>query len=186
MDDLEARLMRIVLATPWLMRALTIVRDVGIPDGYIAAGAIRDTVWDAVVEHREDGRSSDVDVIYFDAFDAGRDWPQVLAHQAPGIRWEVTNQATVHCWQSRVLGRPVRAYPSVAAAVRVWPETATAVAVRLLCDEQVEIVAPCGLVDLFKGIIRRNPATPDTTAFARRIEQKQWQRRWPGLRILEV
>jgi uncharacterized protein len=188
MDDLEARLARIVRATPWLMQALAIVRGVAIPDGYIAAGAIRDTVWDAVVEHREEKRSSDVDVVYFDAFDAfdaERNWCRVLAREVPSIRWEVTNQAMVHRWQSQVLGRQVLAYPSVSAAIRVWPETATAVAVRILWDEQLEIVAPCGLADLFNGIVRRNPATPDVKAFARRVEQKQWQRRWPGLRILE-
>jgi uncharacterized protein len=185
MDELESRLAGIVRATPWLMHALAIVREVGIPDGFIAAGAIRDTVWDAVVEHRMEECSSDVDVIYFDAVDTERDWCQVFLRKVPSVRWEVTNQALVHKWQSRVLGRQVPPYSCVSAAVRVWPETATAVAVRLLWNEQVEIVAPCGLTDLFNGIIRRNPATPDANAFARRIEQKQWQRRWPGLRIVE-
>jgi hypothetical protein len=167
------------------MDGLAAVRDLGIPNGYIAAGAIRDAVWDAVMGHRQEERSSDVDVVYFDAFEAERDWSQLLARELPNVRWEVTNQATIHRWQSQVLGRPVQAYLCVSAAVRVWPETATAVAIRLTEGEQFEIVAPCGLTDLFDGIVRRNPETPDAEAFARRIKQKQWQRRWPSLRVLE-
>ncbi len=171
------------------MRALIAVRKVGIPDGCIGAGSVRDTVWDEVFGYRRVEGFSDVDVVYFDtrgdALGAAPDWLRVLREQARDIRWEVTNQATVHLWQTQCLGWPVRAYPSVAAAIAAWPETATAVAIRLSRDEQLEIVAPHGLEDLFNGLVRRNPTTPDTRAFAHRVAQKQWQRRWPGLRIIE-
>jgi hypothetical protein len=41
--------------------------------------------------------------------------------------------------------------------VATWPETATAVAVRLCVDDSLEVLAPCGVADLLGGVCRRNP-----------------------------
>src|SRR4051812_50111942 len=109
--------MRIVEATPWLLCALATVRDAKIPEAYVAAGAIRDTVWDAVLGRSALQRTADVDVIYFDASTDERDWCRALQGRMPEVEWEVTNQATVHRWQSQVVGRSVPAYSSVFAAL---------------------------------------------------------------------
>ncbi|HMI86308.1 MAG TPA: hypothetical protein VK550_19575 [Polyangiaceae bacterium] len=39
------QLTEMVRSTPWLLETIQIVRDVGPPGGYVAAGAVRDTVW---------------------------------------------------------------------------------------------------------------------------------------------
>jgi uncharacterized protein len=183
---LERQLTRLVQCTPWLMDALKAVRNVGVPQGHIGAGAIRDTVWDALFGQQGVARSSDVDVVYFDARTEEKDWAEALTRELPGIGWEATNQATVHLWQSEALGLSVEPYSSVESALACWPETATAIALRLLEDGQLEVLAPCGLADLFDGIVRRNRGTPDTRAFAERVRTKQWRLRWPALRILET
>jgi hypothetical protein len=43
--------------------------------------------------------------------------------------------------------------------VSTWPETATSIAVRLLANDELHVVAPCGLADLFGMVLRRNPRT---------------------------
>jgi hypothetical protein len=40
---------------------------------------------------------------------------------------------------------------SVADAVATWPETATAVAVRLQADDTIDVCATCGMTDLLDG-----------------------------------
>jgi hypothetical protein len=58
---------------------------------------------------------------------------------------------------------------SSADGVATWPETATAVAVRLLEDDTIRVVAPCGLEDLFAVICRRNPRRATTEQYHQRI-----------------
>jgi hypothetical protein len=66
-----------------------------------------------------------------------------------------------------------------------WPETATAVAIRLH-DGALEIAAPFGLDDLFGLILRPTPAFRNDRlpAFHDRIATKRWLERWPKLSLV--
>jgi uncharacterized protein len=112
----------------------------------------------------------DVDLAFFDPdrLDPGRDAEVELALAArlPGIRWDARNQA--------------------ADGVATWPETATAVAVRLLGDDRLQVVAPCGLDDLFGLICRRNPRRVTVDHYRRRLPDKRVAERWPRVEIVDV
>ncbi len=71
-------------------------------------------------------------------------------------------------------------------ALRYWPETATAVAVRLDAGDRIEILAPLGLDDLFAGIVRPTPRFQGAkhALFQARLHEKQWLAQWPFLRLL--
>ncbi len=103
----------------------------------------------------------------------------------PDVPWEATNQAAVHLWYPAYFGRTVPPLESSAAAVATWPETATSVAVRLLPDNSLQVVAPCGLSDLLTMVLRRNPARVDAAQFQARLESKQILRKWPRVRVVE-
>ena len=81
-------------------------------------------------------------------------------------------------------GRDIPAYTSIAASMASWPETATAVGVRLTDRGAMEFVAPYGLVDLFALTVRPSPAASDPRAYTSRLRQKAWLVRWPRLRIV--
>lgn len=68
----------------------------------------------------------------------------------------------------------------------MWPETATAVAVRLRHDDSLHVVAPYGLDDLFNLVCRRNPAIVTREQFQRRVQNKQIAKRWPRVRVLDA
>lgn len=87
-------------------------------------------------------------------------------------------------WVARRTGRPGAAFASTAEGLASWPETATAVGVRLAPDDRVLVVAPLGLADLFAGVLRPNPRCPDPEAFARRVATRDWRVRWPALRVV--
>jgi hypothetical protein len=61
----------------------------------------------------------------------------------------------VHTWYERRFGFPVPPVSSAAEGVATWPETATAVAVHLYPDDELEVTAPWGLRDLLTGVCRR-------------------------------
>ena len=182
--ELQQRLERIIRGTPWLLEVLETVRSLGLPDWYLAAGAIRNTVWDALHGRPSLEPQSDLDVIYFDPVNPGNNAEDTLRAAAPRYAWEVTNQASIHHWQSTATGRAIAAYDSIATAMASWPETATAVGARLSDHGAMEFVAPYGLVDLFALTLRPSPAASDPSAFASRLRQKAWHLRWPRLRIL--
>lgn len=71
-------------------------------------------------------------------------------------------------------------------ALQYWPETATAIAVRLGEKDKVEIIAPYGLSDLFELRLRPPPPFEDEklTIFRQRVREKRWLARYPGLQLI--
>jgi hypothetical protein len=188
-DELELRLIKLVRSSLVLMRALRAARVVDLPDWLIGAGVIRDRVWDHLHGFARPAPSKDIDLVFHDpsclASDRERRAQSALTAQAPDIRWDVTNQAAVHLWYPEVFGFEVEPLTSSADAVATWPETATAIGVRLLADDSLRVVAPCGLDDLFGLICRRNPRRASVAHYRRRVENKRIPKRWPRVRILD-
>jgi uncharacterized protein len=162
---------------------LDIVRSLDLPDCWIAAGFIRNMVWDRLHQRSVSPIAGDVDVIWYDRSrpdaDTDRDIETALRDIEPSITWSVKNQARMH---RRNGDAP---YSSATDAMRHWPETATAVAARRSGPSGCDVVAPFGFHDLFHLTLR--PA-PDFTADKRsiyeaRIRDKGWTARWPDLLI---
>lgn len=180
-------LVRIVRGTPWLCEALRVVREAGPAGAYVAAGAVRDTVWNFLTGRSPSGPQGDVDVVYWadsESADQCSRHQERLLEIEPRLDWEVTNQATVHLWHWRTQGDRIAPHKTVADGVASWPETATAVGVRLSAEDAIEVLAPFGLDDLFEMRLRYNPAQARPDVFWKRIEAKRWTQRWPELRII--
>lgn len=181
------QVMAAVNATPWLRCALEAVRDVGPPRAWVGAGAVRDAVWDVIAGASSRDPAGDIDVVHFDAHspaEVDADHRARLATRLGSHCWEVTNQAVVHSWHSRRLGRPIAPYPSLEAAIAEWPETATALGASIDAQGRVSLLAPLGLDDLVLGIVRPNRRCPDRNAFRTRLATKRWRERWPHLTVM--
>lgn len=164
------------------MRALEAVRSLDLTDCWVGAGFVRNLVWDSLAGFASPTPLSDVDVVWFsDGAESDADDHQLegqLGCIAPGYPWSVKNQALMH---RRNHDRP---YLSTIDALRHWPETATAVAVRLDSDGRIQLLSPYGLDDLFAGIVRVTPRfkTEKQSILDGRWQAKQWHLRWPFLR----
>lgn len=179
-DRLEA----LVRAAPRFMAMLAAVEATGLPDAWIAAGAVRSLVWDDLHGRDPSTDWADVDVLYFDASDTTKAPEQAaeaqLGRLVPGVPWEVRNQARMHL----KTGRPP--YRDTEDGLRNFAETPTAVAVRLR-DAHIDVLAPHGLGDLFDCIARPVFDAPEMAVFyARRMAAKDWPARWPRVRVLGV
>ena len=73
-------------------------------------------------------------------------------------------------------------YTNTEHAISHWPETATAIAVRLSSNDKIEILAPYGLNDLFNLIVKPTPNF-DLIIYKKRIEEKQWGKQWQNLKL---
>lgn len=184
-SDHFQQLAHIVRATPWLLDALRAVRDVGPPEGYLAAGGVRDTVWNWLTGRDTSNPSADIDVVYFEVckVDQSGRYQAALFNRLRACNWEVTNQAQIHLWHRQVHGIRAAPHRNVCEGLATWPETATAVGVRLLPTDELQIIAPFGLDDLFDLVVRYNPTLAGPAVYADRIAAKRWIIRWPELRI---
>jgi hypothetical protein len=179
-------LVALVSASAELVTALKMVRSLGLRSWCIGAGAIRSLVWDKLHGFTSRPALDDVDVVYFDATRSATGEAELeikLRTAMPTLRWEVTNQATVHQWFASALGQHVPPLRSLEEGVATWPEYATCVGVYLNPDDSIGIVAPHGLDDLFELRVRHNPVRASAAAYRQRVQSKQFGERWPKLRI---
>lgn len=162
---------------------LEIVRSLNLPDCWIGAGFVRNAVWDHLHGRSVSTVSTDVDVIWFDATRSTPEQDEaleaVLRDLDPNVLWSVKNQARMHVQNGD------EPYQSVTDAMRYWPETATAVAIRLREDGTYEIAAPLGFDDLFDLIIRPAGrfATDKNAIYQDRVTSKNWLKVWPMLTL---
>ncbi|WP_152394103.1 nucleotidyltransferase family protein [Paenibacillus guangzhouensis] len=165
-----------------IMDALRLVKTLRLNEGAIAAGFIRNYVWDRLHECRTRTPLNDVDVIYYDARsmeeERDRSFERELIKQMPQYEWSVKNQARMHIRNHHT------PYHSISDAMLRWPETATAVAVRVTEQDRIEVIAPHGLDDLFEMKVRRGPYFESVDYFLHRIESKNWRYLWPQLEVI--
>ena len=171
------------------MDALRAGREVAAPAWVVGAGAIRDLVF----EHLHGRRAApprDIDHAFFDPADLSVEREcrieSELRSLCPELPFEARNQARVHLWYRDHFGRSIEPYRSIEHAVSTWPETATAVAARLLAGDEIELIAPLGLDDLFDGVLRCNPVQATPEIFHRRLARRpDLATVWPRVRVID-
>jgi len=165
------------------LEALRTVAALALPDCWIGAGFVRDAVWDHLHGRACRPPVGDVDVVWFDPSPADKDIERTidakLRSRMPQLDWSAKNQARMH------LRNGDGPYCSVADAMRHWPETATAIAVRLQPHGMIDINAPFGIDDLFALRLKPTPmfAVEKRSIFQMRVSSRRWLERFPGLTI---
>lgn len=182
MDDISI-IQAIISDDPVRWRLLEMVHSLNLPDCWIGAGFVRNAVWDYLHGRSSSPVSTDVDVIWFDARRCAPEEDEALETLLrgldPTVMWSVKNQARMHVQNGD------EPYLSTTDAMRYWPETATAVAVRLREAGSCEIAAPLGLDDLLGLVIRPAGrfATEKTKIYQDRFKAKNWMKTWPLLTL---
>jgi hypothetical protein len=179
---LVSRLERLIRSDAAFVSWLEAGRACCPPDWAIGAGAIRNLVWDHLTGRHNP--PADVDVAFVGPAEE-EEVERCLRARLSDVPWQAKNQALVHTWYERVFGYAVEPLASVAEAVATWPETCTSVAVRLRPDGALDVIAPCGLEDLFGLVLRRNPRRVTVQRFRQRMVQKRVAERWPGVKIVD-
>lgn len=179
---IESDIAKIVAHDDSMMRALRIAAEFDLPDWWIGAGFLRNKIWDEM--ENVCGDNTDVDLVYFCANDVApeTDWKydETLAKIAPEFDWEVRNQARMHYVND------LEQFTSTRDGIMHWTETATAIGVKLVNDELLFLFC-YGTDDLLKLVARPTPISggKNIEVFRNRMHKKQWQSRWPHLRIIE-
>ena len=161
--------------------------EIALPDAWLVAGCIAQTIWNLACGQPAELGIKDVDLIYFDeqelslGAEAGheRRLRDLFGHLA--IKLDVKNEARVHLWYQERFGYAIERYRSGADAIATFPTTATAVGVRRILGE-FECFAPFGLDDLFGLVVRPNKRQITRPIYEAKVERRRSI--WPGLSIL--
>ncbi|MEP2989486.1 MAG: nucleotidyltransferase family protein [Parasphingorhabdus sp.] len=164
-------------------RVLSLVRSLKLDDCWIGAGFVRNAVWNNL-HNNPSVHDGDIDVIWFDEKankSTDREIEANLSELEPTIKWSVKNQARMHTRNSDA------PYASTIDAMRYWPETATAIAVRLSNQCQCEIAAPFGLGDPYGLKVKPTPSFQKDKRhiFDDRVKKKNWLSIWPQLEVVD-
>ncbi len=167
-----------IKADQFRMSVLREVSKLELPDCLVAAGFVRNLVWDNLHGYAATPLN-DIDVIYFDAKDKySAEVAQAKLKQVmPEVKWQVKNQAKMHIRHGH------SPYQCTREAMSFWPEKETAIGARLTKEGRVVVVAPFGVDSLLQGALTHNKRQ-SIRLFEHRVEQKQWLKLWPKLTLV--
>ena len=175
----NADILKAISQDEWMMEILYTTKELQLPDWCICAGFVRSKVWDVIHGFSERTPLPDVDVIYFDVknieVEVEKELEQKLYAIHPNVPWSVKNQARMH------LKNNTEPYKSSMDAISKFPETATALGVKLDDAKNLILIAPLGIEDLIKCRVRPTPTFNNTEKmhmFHNRVKNKRWHDAW--------
>jgi len=168
------------------------------PNWYLGAGCIAQTVWNSLHGFELTRNIQDYDLAYFDSTDLSEETEEKTIRKAQsvlgdlGVTIDVKNEARVHLWYKKHFSSAIRPYRSIEDAISSWPTTATSIGVRYEESGNLLVYAPFGLDDLLSMIVRPNMKqaeyflTEDESTSREVYNQKaqKWVKAWPKLVVV--
>lgn len=154
----------------------------GLPDGWLVAGCLFQTVWNLHDGRVPEAGIKDYDLFWFDATDTSERAEREVQRHAEtlladlGVVVEASNQARVHLWYEAHFGHPYAPLRDARAGIDRFLVPSTCVGMR-----PGEVYAPYGLAHLYAGVLAMNPLVPHRELFERKAAS--YRARWPWLTI---
>lgn len=184
----EKELIRFVQEDEWMMDILKSTQSLNLPDWWVCAGFVRSKVWDVLHGYSERMPLSDIDVIYFDPSNISKEiekeFENTLTDIQPDLPWSVKNQARMHIVNKN------SPYQSSIDAISKFPETATALGVKLDHLGKVILTAPHGIEDVVNCRVRPTPIfsqrEDQMLIYKNRFIKKNWKARWDKVEFFDT
>jgi uncharacterized protein len=159
----------------------------GLPDCWLVAGCLFQTVWNVQSGRPAAEGIRDYDVFYFDGNDLTYEAEDRLIKRIAaacadlGVTIELRNQARVHLWYRARFGHDYPQLTSSADSIDRFLVRCTCVGMRCVAGEEPALYARYGLDELKAGVLSPNPLNHPESRFAEKAAS--YQRRWPWLQI---
>ncbi len=177
---------RDALQNPHNRHILACLPGLGLPDAWLVAGCLFQTVWNLKSGQAPEAHIKDYDLFYFNADDLSEAAEAQVSAQITarfagrGIEVEAKNQARVHTWYQDYFGFPYPALSSSRDGIDRFLVSCTCVGLKPGV-EGLELYAPNGLSALYQGRLSPNPNCPHLPLFEK--EAKDYRDRWEWLEI---
>lgn len=158
------------------------------PNWYLGAGCISQTVWNFLCGFELTKNIKDCDLVYYDSSDLSYEKEDTYIQKGKNLfkdiilKVEIINEARVHLWYEKHFGHKIKPYESVEEAISSWPTTATCVGVKYDRNGKFLVYAPFGLKDLLSMIVRPNKVQIKKEVYLAKTER--WKKAWPRLGVI--
>ncbi|MBU4316863.1 MAG: nucleotidyltransferase family protein [Proteobacteria bacterium] len=183
-----ALIQNILLQNPAIKTVLERASGLDLPNWYLGAGCIAQTVWNYYSKRPLLDHISDMDLVYFDDQDPGFEAEDENVNKVREafsdipVQIDLKNQARVHLWYEKHFGYAIKPYGSVEEAINTWPTTATAVGVKYDEAGRFVVYAPYGLEDLLGRVVRPNKIQITEEIYLKKATR--WKACWPDLTVI--
>ncbi|MGJ4993426.1 nucleotidyltransferase family protein [Bradyrhizobium sp. HKCCYLS3077] len=175
------------LRNPVNAALMDLLRATALPDAWIVAGCLIQTVWNARSGRPIFHGINDYDIFYFDP-DTSWDAEDAVIQRVASLlqhldaKVEVRNQARVHLWYPTKHGRPYPALARSTDGIDRFLTVNTQVGLRPTADGY-QLYAPKGLDDIEAMIVRPN-YTANFTAANYAAKTARWKALWPEITVI--
>lgn len=184
----EEDVLKIIVEDDWMMEIVRAAKSLNLPDWWVCAGFVRSKIWDTLHGFSERTITPDVDVIYFDDKNIDelteKNLEEKLRSILSDIPWSVKNQARMHVVNN------IPPYSSSVDAISKFPETATALGVKIDDEENVIITAPCGISDAINLVLKPTPYFKENKErmeiYEERLTNKNWKTTWNKVQVYHI
>lgn len=174
-----------------LMIILDYITELNIPNFYIAAGCIFQTIWNYYGNKRLNYGIKDIDIIYYDSNNLSKVDEQELENKiithckklGLNYKFDVHNEARMHLWKKDNENKDIDQYKNSEDAIDQWIATVHAVGITKE-DDKIKVYAPYGLSDIFSRTIRPiKHKNNSKELYDNKV--KSWKNRFDNLKIIE-
>ena len=176
----ERDILKLISEDGWMMDILATAKSLYLPDWWVCAGFVRSKIWDTLHGFRERTSTPDIDVIYFDDTNIDeaeeKRLEQKLLRIHPNEPWSVKNEARMH------VVNHIPPYSSCVDAISKFPETVTALGIKIDKDGKLIFTAPHGVEDVLTLTVRPTPNYKNSEEgmkiYLGRLSKKKWKEHW--------
>jgi hypothetical protein len=180
----EDRFLADVLANKHNRAILDAWQQLELPDGWLVAGCLFQTVWNLQSGRAPEADIKDYDIFYFDDSDLSEEAEARVQGRIDevlgglGVPIEAKNQARVHLWYEEFFGYPYQRLANSREGIDRFLIPATCVGVRPSANGW-DIYAPNGLNLLYAGVLTPNPLVDHASLY--RAKAASYKSRWSWL-----
>lgn len=178
----------LALKNPVNVAIIDELQHLALPDAWLVAGCLAQTVWNVITGRAIDHGISDYDVFYFDP-DTSWEAEDAVIRRLHGrlghlgcVKVEIRNQARVHLWYPDKHGLPYPPLMRATDGIDRFLTQNTQVGIRRAGDSY-DVYAPHGFADVERLIVRPNPGLNFSPAnYA--AKAARWKALWPEITVV--
>jgi uncharacterized protein len=186
-DEMPHDFLSLVLTNPYNATILERLPGLGLPDCYLVAGCLFQSVWNGLTGRPATYGISDYDIFYFDATDLSWEAEDEVISRCATVfadieaEVQVRNQARVHLWYPQKYGVECPPLMSSRDGIDTFLNQSSCFGIRAEPDGTFNVYAPFGYEDLFALKVRPNLRRAVPSVYNNKTAR--WRECWPELTV---
>lgn len=184
--DLQALFVDVVTANETIRALTDRLAELRLPDSYVAAGCLCQTVWNHISGFPQSYGIIDYDIFYCDLSDLSWEGEDRVIRRCAaafadlGADVQVRNQARVHLWYPQKFGVPQEPLHNTREGIDGFLTRCSAHGLRKTVGGY-DVYAPFGFDDVFAMVVRPNYVHDLPLQYQEKADR--WQRTWPRITV---